>query len=103
MKIAMIGPKRIPSREGGIEIVVAELSKRMAAQGHDVTAYNRKSEHIAGKDFEQSEKIKQWQGCRSAETAVFDIDRNGDLRVVLRCERQKGQAAAAGVFSLQSV
>lgn len=64
MKIAMIGHKRIPSREGGIEIVVAELSKRMAAQGHDVTAYNRKSEHIAGKDFEQSEKIKQWQGVK---------------------------------------
>ena len=40
MKIAMIGHKRIPSREGGIEIVVAELSKRMAKQGHDVTAYN---------------------------------------------------------------
>ena len=64
MKIAMIGHKRIPSREGGIEIVVAELSKRMAAQGHDVTAYNRKSEHIAGKDFEQSEKIKQWHGVK---------------------------------------
>ena len=64
MKIAMIGHKRIPSREGGIEIVVAELSKRMAAQGHDVTAYNRKSEHIAGKDFEQSEKIKQWQSVK---------------------------------------
>ena len=64
MKIAMIGHKRIPSREGGIEIVVAELSKRMAKQGHDVTAYNRKSEHIAGKDFEQSEKIKQWQGVK---------------------------------------
>lgn len=64
MKIAMIGHKRIPSREGGIEIVVAELSKRMAAQGHDVTAYNRKSEHIAGKDFEQSEKTKQWQGVK---------------------------------------
>lgn len=62
MKIAMIGHKRIPSREGGIEIVVAELSKRMAQKGHFVTAYNRKSEHIAGKDFEENKKIKQWQG-----------------------------------------
>ena len=44
MKIAMIGHKRIPSREGGVEIVVAELSKRMTALGHYVTAYNRKSE-----------------------------------------------------------
>ena len=29
MKIAMIGHKRIPSREGGIEIVVDELSTRL--------------------------------------------------------------------------
>lgn len=30
MKIAMIGHKRIPSREGGVEIVVEELSTRLA-------------------------------------------------------------------------
>lgn len=41
MKIAMFGHKRIPSREGGVEIVVQELSRRMAAQGHDVVCYNR--------------------------------------------------------------
>ena len=29
MKIAMLGHKRIPSREGGVEIVVEELSTRM--------------------------------------------------------------------------
>lgn len=29
LKIAMLGHKRIPSREGGIEIVVEELSTRM--------------------------------------------------------------------------
>ena len=39
------------------------------------------------------------QGRRSAETAVFDIDRNGDLRVVLWCERQEGRVVApAGVL-----
>lgn len=48
MKIAMIGHKRIPSREGGVEIVVEELSTRMAALGHDVTVYNRKGTHVAG-------------------------------------------------------
>ena len=41
MKIAMFGHKRVPTREGGIEIVVGELSCRMAALGHDVTCYNR--------------------------------------------------------------
>ena len=46
MKIAMIGHKRIPSREGGVEIVVGELSRRMAAAGHSVTAYNRRGKHV---------------------------------------------------------
>ena len=41
MKIAMFGHKRIPSREGGVEIVVENLSSRMADKGHDVTVYNR--------------------------------------------------------------
>lgn len=36
VNIAMIGHKRIPSREGGIEIVVDELATRMAAKGHKV-------------------------------------------------------------------
>jgi len=31
VKIAMFGHKRIPSREGGIEVVVEALSTRMAA------------------------------------------------------------------------
>ena len=34
MKIAMMGHKRIPSREGGVEIVVEELSTRMVQKGH---------------------------------------------------------------------
>jgi glycosyltransferase involved in cell wall biosynthesis len=59
MKIAMIGHKRIPSREGGVEIVVGELSERMVKRGHRVVAFNRKSEHIAGKDFE---KLNEWNG-----------------------------------------
>lgn len=42
LRIAMLGHKRIPSREGGVEIVVAELSTRMAAMGHSVTCYNRR-------------------------------------------------------------
>ena len=41
MKIAMFGHKRVPSREGGVEVVVGELSTRMAALGHEVVCYNR--------------------------------------------------------------
>ncbi len=41
MRIAMIGHKRIPTRSGGVEVVVEELSVRMAQKGHEVVAYNR--------------------------------------------------------------
>lgn len=41
LKIAMIGHKRVPGREGGVEVVVEELAGRMAAAGHSVTLYNR--------------------------------------------------------------
>lgn len=64
MKIAMIGHKRIPSREGGIEIVVAELSTRMATLGNEIVVYNRKSDHIAGKDFENSSNLKEYNGVK---------------------------------------
>lgn len=62
MKIAVIGHKRIPSREGGIEIVVGELSSRMASRGNKVVVYNRKSEHIAGKGYNADNSLKQWKG-----------------------------------------
>lgn len=62
MKIAMIGHKRIPSREGGIEIVVGELSTRLADKGHTVVAYNRKGHHVSGKEFETGENLKKYRG-----------------------------------------
>ena len=52
MKIVMFGHKRIPSREGGVEIVVEELSTRMAALGHSVTCYNRGGHHVSGKQYD---------------------------------------------------
>ncbi len=64
MKIAMIGHKRIPSREGGVEIVVGELSERMAKAGHSVTAYNRGGEHISGSRFSNGAKLKEYRGVR---------------------------------------
>lgn len=41
MKIAMIGHKRVPFHEGGVEVVVEELSRRLAEKGHNVVVYNR--------------------------------------------------------------
>lgn len=64
MKIAMIGHKRIPSREGGIEIVVTELASRMAALGNSVTAYNRSGSHVSGSQFSTAEKLKEYNGVK---------------------------------------
>lgn len=52
MRIAFVGHKRIPSREGGIEIVVDELATRMVARGHQVVAYNRSGHNVAGSEFD---------------------------------------------------
>lgn len=56
MRICMLGHKRIPSREGGIEIVVEELATRMVQLGHDVTCYNRGGHHVSGKEFDEKQK-----------------------------------------------
>lgn len=40
LNIAMFGQKRIPSREGGVEIVVDELCTRMVAQGHTLIRFD---------------------------------------------------------------
>lgn len=63
----MLGHKRIPSREGGVEIVVAELSTRMAKTGHEVVCYNR------GK--RGAEKNKEYKGVKIK--SVFTIDARG--------------------------
>lgn len=46
LKIAVLGHKTIPSRQGGIEIVVEELTVRMAKLGHKITVYNRNGHHV---------------------------------------------------------
>ena len=52
LRVAMIGHKRIPSREGGVEIVVEELSVRLAALGHSVDAYNQYGHHVSGRKYD---------------------------------------------------
>lgn len=64
MKIAMIGHKRIPSREGGVEIVVEALSRRMVQRGHQVTVYNRKSHHVAGTAFDDHSHLHNLDGVQ---------------------------------------
>ena len=62
MKIAMIGHKRIPSREGGVEIVVEELSTRLVKDGYQVDVYNRKGKNILNKKIDK--KLKKYKGVK---------------------------------------
>ena len=74
LSIAMLGHKRIPSREGGVEIVVEELSTRMVKAGHSVTCYNRSDHHISGKEYDGN-SLKEYKGVKLK--SVFTINRKG--------------------------
>ena len=71
LHIAMLGHKRIPSREGGIEIVVGELSTRMAALGYSVTCFNRGGHHVSGKKFDNG-KIRRYKRVRLITVPTLD-------------------------------
>lgn len=70
LKIAMVGQKRIPSREGGVEVVVDELSTRYVKLGHQVDAYNRSGYHVSGKEFDES-RGKIYEGIRLITIPTF--------------------------------
>ena len=58
----MMGHKTIPSRDGGIEVVVEELSRRMSLLGNNVTILNRKR---------KGNKLKEYKGCKIEEVILF--------------------------------
>ena len=74
MRIAMLGHKRVPSREGGIEVAVEELGARMTALGHSVTLYNRAGHHVSGKHLDQARR-KEYRGMQLR--YVPTLDRKG--------------------------
>lgn len=74
MRIAMVGHKRVPSREGGIEVVVEELAARMVVHGHAVTCYNRSGHHVSGREYD-AEHLDEYRGIRLKHLPT--IDRKG--------------------------
>ena len=74
ISIAMIGQKHIPSREGGVEIVVEELSTRMVKKGYHVIVYNRKSKHA----MDKKQKITNITNYKGVELKyALTIDKKG--------------------------
>lgn len=82
LKIAMIGHKRYGSREGGVEVVVTELARRMAAFGHDVTCYDRSGADVMTGD----------------QTAACERMIDGVRVVPVRTIDKKGLAALSSSF-----
>ena len=52
-RVAMIGHKRVPSREGGIEVVVWELATRLRDKGYEVECYNRSGYRMKHSDYDR--------------------------------------------------
>ena len=74
LNIAMFGHKRIPSREGGVEIVVEELSTRMAALAHNVTCYGRRGHHVSGAKFDGT-VFTEYKGVKIR--SVYTLNKKG--------------------------
>ncbi len=83
MRIAMIGHKRIPSREGGVEVVVEELSVRMAALGHQVDAYNRFGHHVSGKKYDQEYGWKGRKFYKGVRVYIVPTFRRSSLNAIV--------------------
>lgn len=67
MKIAMIGQKRVPSREGGVEIHVEEIGTRLADMGYEVTIYNRR------RNWGRAEAGNYFNGMRLVEVPTINV------------------------------
>ena len=70
----MIGHKFIPSRDGGVEVVVSNLAPHLARIGYDVTCFNR-----TNKQFKKQKKSaplpQEYQGVHLVWTPT--VDRRG--------------------------
>jgi glycosyltransferase involved in cell wall biosynthesis len=64
----MFGQKTIPSRDGGIEVVVEELATRMAALSNDVTLINRKRKHT-----KKCPRLTEYKGCHIKEAFTVNF------------------------------
>ena len=92
MKIAMFGHKRIPSREGGVEIVVEELAKREAALGNEITVYNRLGHHVSGSKFDSQIKSDDLKNIKIK--TVFTFENSGSCRLLKNYAAMQSNRAA---------
>ncbi len=63
MKVAMLGHKVVPSRRGGIELVLTSLCPLLVEKGVDVTCYNRSSDKVEN-EYVGTVENKRYQNVR---------------------------------------
>lgn len=73
-RIVMLGHKRVPSRDGGVEIVVGELSTRMARLGYDVTCLNRNVYLNEDEIDNQTKSLSIYKGVKLLNVKTIDIN-----------------------------
>ncbi len=73
-RIAMIGHKFIPSRDGGVEVVVSNLAPQLVRTGYDVTCYNR-TDSTFKKLRKEGELPREYRGVHLIWTPT--VDRRG--------------------------
>lgn len=83
LRVAMIGQKRVPSREGGVEVVVWELATRMRDLGIEVDCYNRSGYGIVPR--RHYERIADRRGWFQDGIRILTIPtvRNGKLNAIV--------------------
>ncbi len=82
-RIAMIGHKRVPSRDGGVEIVVWELATRLRNLGYEVDCYNRYNKSVnPSKEYDRIPGKRGWykDGIRIITIPTL---KNGKLNAVV--------------------
>lgn len=92
IRVAVFGQKRVPSREGGVEIVVWELVTRMAAMGHKVTCINRRGHHVSGVQYDNN-KINKLDGPKKCNNIIEGVE----ITSVQTIDK-KGLAATSAAF-----
>ncbi len=70
-RVAMIGHKFIPSRDGGVEVVVSNLAPHLAEIGYDVTCYNRTNKQFK-KLRKNGQLMREYRGVHLVWTPTLD-------------------------------
>ena len=71
MKVAMVGHKVVPSRRGGIELVLTSMCPLLVEAGVEVTCYNRSSDKVEN-EYVGTVENKVYRGVKLKKAWTID-------------------------------